>query len=220
MVSVAKNRPLSAVEPRFGACGVDGTNWYVYCNNNPLSMVDPTGLEASGVVSDFIVGIFKKSSDVILKYRDNINNKIDQFQNNLINKDDWKNTNSVGDVAKNLAKGYGRYLTEVAQGVGNLAASGYTEGSVFARRILEGDKAPINSTVMDKVPALEGAIESNPVTSRANQVERAYEGKVMGVVTGVVDLVGQTIDAVIDGEKDTSQTSYDSGSNTVEKKEG
>ena len=23
----------------------DGTNWYVYCNNNPLSMVDPTGLE-------------------------------------------------------------------------------------------------------------------------------------------------------------------------------
>lgn len=24
----------------------DGTNWYIYCSNNPLNMVDPTGLKA------------------------------------------------------------------------------------------------------------------------------------------------------------------------------
>jgi len=44
MVAIAEKRPLSAVEPCFGVDGVDGLNWYVYVNNNPLNRIDPTGL--------------------------------------------------------------------------------------------------------------------------------------------------------------------------------
>ncbi|MBI9100479.1 MAG: hypothetical protein JEY91_18515 [Spirochaetaceae bacterium] len=29
----------------------DGTNWYVYCNNNPLNKVDPTGLSFKDIVN-------------------------------------------------------------------------------------------------------------------------------------------------------------------------
>ncbi len=30
----------------------DGTNWYVYCNNNPLSIIDPTGLENKSLLKE------------------------------------------------------------------------------------------------------------------------------------------------------------------------
>ena len=62
----------------------DGTNWYVYCNNNPLCFKDPTGLEDKELV-------LKKVTTGIATYR--LNNE--QLSNFLIDvrktksKEDW-----------------------------------------------------------------------------------------------------------------------------------
>ena len=72
---------------RFGAEDVakDGINWYTYCGNNPLSFIDPLGLEKIAVSG----GVYKKSKqDDGEYYYEFIDSAIAQIEEWLKEKDD------------------------------------------------------------------------------------------------------------------------------------
>jgi hypothetical protein len=92
----------------------DGFNWYIYCDNNPLKFVDPTGLSK----------IKKKTTSVKMEYDLNYNdyNKLyqwsdDQVHDKFMEQNDW-NYKAAADTITNLFLG-------LLPG-GSILASGHT----------------------------------------------------------------------------------------------
>jgi RHS repeat-associated protein len=96
----------------------DGTNWYVYCSNNPLSFKDPTGLFTSRLYGDAKVynkTIGKTSFKNILEYQASLSKK-----------------NTSQKVSENVDKGLG------VTGIFNVFASG--AGAVKSLFVKDGRK--------------------------------------------------------------------------------
>jgi len=56
----------------------DGLNWYVYCNNNPVSFIDPSGLAyIVGDTDDFVIG----DNDDFRKFQEKTGGTFDDYMN-------------------------------------------------------------------------------------------------------------------------------------------
>lgn len=50
----------------------DGTNWYVYCNNNPMNMVDPSGLIFFAAIIKAVIKAIVKAVVQVVKFVNNV----------------------------------------------------------------------------------------------------------------------------------------------------
>jgi RHS repeat-associated protein len=149
----------------------DGTNWYVYCKNNPLKFTDPTGL------SDRCPGMPSDVEDRIMN-----GSSIDKNNKSLGN--DFGNTKTVLDTAKGV-------LQSLETKVSKLLADGYALRKTGEKTYVKVCSLPTvgkkNSSILDAESQYQ---KSNAIINSSLRMQNITK-----YAKGIAEYTGPVLDA-------------------------